>query len=92
MSCGNPHETDCSDVLDRIYEFLDGEMTPSDVAAITHHLQECSPCLDSYELDRMVQALVRRSCVCESAPDQLKARIKVAVTQVLVTYRADEVG
>jgi mycothiol system anti-sigma-R factor len=90
MSCGNPHDTDCSDVLDRIYEFLDGEMTPSDVDSIKHHLLECSPCLDSYELDRMVQALVRRSCACEAAPDQLKARIKVAVSQVLITYRSDE--
>jgi hypothetical protein len=24
MSCGNPHETDCREVLDQVYEYLDG--------------------------------------------------------------------
>ena len=27
MSCGNPHETDCSEVLDHLYEYLDHEMS-----------------------------------------------------------------
>ena len=27
MSCGNPHDTDCSEVLALVYEFLDGETT-----------------------------------------------------------------
>jgi len=26
MSCGNPHEVPCSEVLDRVYSYLDGEM------------------------------------------------------------------
>ena len=26
VSCGNPHETPCAEVLDRVYEYLDGEM------------------------------------------------------------------
>ena len=27
MSCGNPHETPCSEVLDRVYWYLDGEIS-----------------------------------------------------------------
>ena len=86
MSCGNPHELDCSEVLQRAYEFLDGEMAPSDVAQFAQHLDECAPCLSHHELDRMVQALVRRSCVCEVAPEELRARIRVSVTQVMLRY------
>ena len=26
MSCGNPHAVPCADVLDRVYEYLDGEI------------------------------------------------------------------
>ena len=33
MSCGNPHDTDCSEVLALVYEFLDGETTDADNAA-----------------------------------------------------------
>ncbi|MBK6873635.1 MAG: mycothiol system anti-sigma-R factor [Kineosporiaceae bacterium] len=82
MSCGNPHETDCREVLERVYEFLDGEMTDHDVAKIRQHLDECSPCLTQYDLDLMLKALVRRSCVCETAPDSLRSRIMVQITEV----------
>ena len=82
MSCGNPHETDCREVLDRVYEYLDGEMTDHDVDKIRQHLHECAPCLTEYDLDVALKALVRRSCGCESAPDDLRARIMVKITQV----------
>ena len=84
MSCGNPHETDCREVLDRVYEYLDGEMTALDVAKIRQHLHECGPCLTEYDLDRMLKALIRRSCSAETAPDELRARIMVQITQVRV--------
>ena len=59
MSCGNPHETDCREVLDRVYEYLDGEMTEHDIAKVKQHLEECSPCLSEYDLDVVLKALVR---------------------------------
>jgi mycothiol system anti-sigma-R factor len=82
MSCGNPHETDCRDVLDRVYEYLDGELTPHDVAKIRQHLDECGPCLSQYDLDEVLKALIRRSCACETAPDTLRQRIMVRITEV----------
>ena len=33
------------EVLDRVYEYLDGEMADLDCAKIKHHLEECGPCL-----------------------------------------------
>ena len=70
MSCGNHHDTDCSEVLLRIYEYLDGEMGPDDRSHIRQHLEECGPCLREYDLDQMLKALVRRSCAGESAPER----------------------
>ena len=51
MSCGNHHDTDCSEVLDRVYEYLDNEMGELDCAKIKQHLEECGPCLAEYDLD-----------------------------------------
>jgi mycothiol system anti-sigma-R factor len=84
MSCGNPHETDCREVLDRVYEYLDGEMGPADVDKIRVHLDECSPCLRQYDLDIALKALVRRSCGCEVAPQALRARIMVRIAEVRI--------
>jgi mycothiol system anti-sigma-R factor len=82
MSCGRPHETDCREVLDRLYEYLDGELTPIDTARIRQHLEECSPCLNEYGLEEAFRALLRRCCTCEPAPADLRARIMVQITQV----------
>jgi mycothiol system anti-sigma-R factor len=82
MSCGEPHETDCREVLDRVFEFLDGEMTHHDLARIREHLDECGPCLKEYDLDEALKALVRRSCRCEQAPETLRARILVQISEV----------
>jgi mycothiol system anti-sigma-R factor len=81
VSCGNPHDTDCREVLDRVFEYLDGEMTHVDIERIRQHLDECAPCLKEYDLDEVLKALVRRAC-CESAPQTLRARILVSITEV----------
>jgi mycothiol system anti-sigma-R factor len=86
VSCGNHHEIDCGEVLDRVFEYLDGEMTTDDVAKIRQHLDECGPCLAEYGLDRMLKSLVRRSCPCEVAPDALRARIMIQITEVRVQF------
>jgi mycothiol system anti-sigma-R factor len=84
MSCGNPHETDCSEVLNRVYEYLDGELDLYAVGKIRQHLEECGPCLSEYDLDVVLKALVRRTCGCDRAPDQLRARIMMQITEVRV--------
>jgi mycothiol system anti-sigma-R factor len=82
VSCGEPHETDCREVLDRVYEYLDGEMNVIDLNKIRVHLDECAPCLKEYDLDVALKALVRRSCACEPAPEALRERIMVKITEV----------
>jgi len=81
MSCGEPHETDCSEVLQRVYEYLDGEMNQLDLVKIRQHLEECAPCLRQYDLDIALKALVRRSCGCDKAPAELRERILVRITE-----------
>ena len=88
MSCGKDHETPCSEVLDRVFEYLDGEMGEPDCAKIQVHLDECSHCLTEYQRDELLKALVRRSCSGEVAPAGLRTRIMATITTVTsVEYR-----
>ena len=68
MSCGEPHETDCSEVLDHLYEYLDREMPDSDCAKFKEHFDECSPCLEKYGLEQEVKKLVKRCCGHDDVP------------------------
>jgi mycothiol system anti-sigma-R factor len=88
MSCGNPHETDCSEVLALVYGFLDGEVDETDRARIAQHLDECTPCLRQYGLEQAVKSLVNRSCGCEHAPERLRVQIVTRIRQVSITYRS----
>ncbi len=63
-------------------------MGAPDYAKIKQHLDECGPCLRQYDLDEAVKALVRRSCACETAPDQLRLRILTRITEVRVEFGA----
>lgn len=82
MSCGDPHETDCSEVLDQVFAYLDNELGTLDCAKIRQHLEECGPCLHEYHVDQALKALIRRSCACETAPDTLRLRVLTRITQV----------
>ena len=84
MSCGEPHDEDCRDILDRVYSYLDEEVTVDDVAKIRHHLEECGPCLQQYDLESALKALVKRSCACEPAPPDLRMRILTQITTIRV--------
>ena len=77
---GDAAGTDCSEVLHRVYEYLDGEMTADDTEKIKLHLDECGPCLKEYDLDQALKALVKRSCECEEAPVELRSQIVARIT------------
>jgi mycothiol system anti-sigma-R factor len=86
MSCGEPHDTDCAEILDRVYVFLDHEMSdePASYAIVEEHLDECAPCLRKYDLERVVKELVARSCACEQAPEELRQRVLTRIQEIRV--------
>lgn len=75
MSCGEPHETDCSEVLDHLYEYLDREMPDSDCEKFKEHFDECSPCLEKYGLEQEVKKLVKRCCGHDDVPSDLRSKV-----------------
>jgi mycothiol system anti-sigma-R factor len=82
MSCGKPHETPCSEVLDRVYWYLDGEVSSDDYAHIRQHLVECGPCLHEYDLYDAVKRLVARHCGGDPLPSDLRSKVLVRIRQV----------
>ncbi|NYV75634.1 MULTISPECIES: mycothiol system anti-sigma-R factor [Streptomyces] len=75
MSCGEPHETDCAEILDHLYEFLDREMPDSACTKFEEHFEECSPCLEKYGLEQAVKKLVKRCCGHDDVPADLRAKV-----------------
>jgi mycothiol system anti-sigma-R factor len=94
VSCGEPHETDCGEVLAEVFLYLDGEMTSQRRDTIRRHLDECSPCLRKFGIEQEVKALVARSCGNDHAPERLRERVlfklrEVVIETAVVEYRVD---
>lgn len=82
MSCGNPHATPCSEVMDHLDEFLDRELDGESMARLRVHLDECPPCKAQVAFAIMWQKLVARSCGAAGAPTTLHARIMTRITEI----------
>jgi mycothiol system anti-sigma-R factor len=100
MSCGNHHDTDCSEVLAEVWLFLDNECDDKRRALLTQHLDECSPCLAQYGLDEKLKKLLASKCGGEHAPaefkDRLRAKLRATVLEQIsvesVTVERDAAG
>ncbi|RKT16002.1 mycothiol system anti-sigma-R factor [Streptomyces sp. 1114.5] len=90
MSCGDPHDTECGEVLDHLYEFLDNEMAEGDCAKLRVHFEECSPCLKQYGLEQAIKALIKRSCGCDDTPADLRSKVLARIDSIRSGQRSGE--
>jgi mycothiol system anti-sigma-R factor len=88
MSGRNKKEP-CSEVLSRMYFFIDQELAEADSSEIQQHLDECGPCLQEVGLERIVKALIARSCV-ERAPVELRQRVMFSIRQVQMELHSND--
>ena len=97
MSCGDPHETDCSEVLAEVWLYLDRECECERRELLRQHLDECSPCLARYGLEEQLKELLARKCGGDHAPETLRERLRQSIRAVMleqaeVTIERDEDG
>jgi mycothiol system anti-sigma-R factor len=81
VSCGKPHETDCSEVLAEVWLFLDHECDNVRRDLLQKHLDECSPCLEQFGIEEHLKVLLARKCGGEHAPETLKQRLRESIRQ-----------
>jgi len=85
MSCGNHHNTPCTDVLHAIVLYIDHEIADqASVQAIELHIQECPPCAartaQEALINQRLKALLNRSCR-EEASEQLRNNVTAIIRE-----------
>lgn len=90
MSCGKPHDTDCSEVLADVWLFLDDECDPTRRELLQRHLDECAPCLARYGVEEQLKLLLGRKCGGDHAPAGLEQRLRASIRQAVAQVRVDE--
>ena len=76
---GSDHEhVDCTEAVEVLYHFLDGELTEVRRVEIRQHLEACLPCWEAYDFEAELKLLIARRC-SEVAPDALRQRVADAL-------------
>jgi mycothiol system anti-sigma-R factor len=71
---------DCKEALSILYDYLDGELTEDRRRAIKAHLEGCAPCLQAFDWEAELKAVVARCCK-DQVPQGLRERIARALAE-----------
>jgi mycothiol system anti-sigma-R factor len=80
---GHEHErvagfVGCDETIERLYFYLDGELTEQRRLEITRHLDLCGPCVGAYGFETELRKVIASRCK-ERVPDALIERVANAL-------------
>ena len=62
----------CKQILEQLWDFVDGELAPVDEAAIRRHLEVCNQCYPQFDFRRAHIEFMRHLRGHQSAPPALR--------------------
>ena len=71
----HPEDIDCRGALDRLYEYLDGELTAENEQAVRDHLAACAPCFQLFNFEDTFLKFLEVRARAQGAPPELQRRI-----------------
>ena len=69
------HDGQCERVFSQVHSFLHRELSEAEMDAIRDHLNNCDGCLENYDVEQAITALVRRCNPPQPATEALRMRI-----------------
>lgn len=71
---------DCGETIERLYHYLDGELTDERRWQIQRHLDECPPCVDAYGFETELRQVIANRCR-DHVPPSLLERVRSALDE-----------
>ena len=65
----------CAEALERLHEFLDGELEEVTAVEVAHHFRVCKACFPHLKLEERFRQALRESQKGEVCPDHVRARL-----------------
>ncbi len=67
---------ECVAALQQVHAFLHDEMIETDADEVRHHLHACERCMETYEIEQAIDAMIRRAHKPVQAPATLTMRVQ----------------
>ncbi len=68
-------DVNCSQLLERLWAYLDGEADEELCSDLQAHIAECLPCRQHAEFERRLRIIIRHKCRGERAPEPLRLEL-----------------
>ncbi|GAA4473309.1 mycothiol system anti-sigma-R factor [Rhodococcus olei] len=82
-------QLDCSAVIADVWLMLDNECDDRTRARLQRHMEDCGSCFEAYGIEAKVKSLLARKCGGEHAPDSLRQRLRIQLSQTTIITRVD---
>ena len=66
---------DCNDCVERLYAFLDTELSETDLVSVRSHIEGCDDCDDNFVFEARFLEQLRECCTSDVAPAELRQRV-----------------
>jgi mycothiol system anti-sigma-R factor len=73
-------DVDCNETIERLYTYLDGELTDDRRREIKQHLDDCPPCLHAFDFEAELRLVIADRCK-DRVPEALRQRIHDALSE-----------
>jgi anti-sigma factor (TIGR02949 family) len=70
-----PRDIDCLEVLDRLYGYIDGELTDARAEEVRRHLANCAPCVQVSDFETAYVRFLEARTQAQRAPESLRKRV-----------------
>lgn len=70
-----PRELSCRETADKLYEFIDGELTPDIEDLVRVHLADCIKCTKRHDFENVFLRFIHARTHARAAPAHLKKRV-----------------
>jgi mycothiol system anti-sigma-R factor len=78
---------ECAELIAEVWRLLDGECEAEIRQKLLKHLEECPPCLQLKGLEERIKALIATKCRGEKAPEGLRERLRLEISQTTIIRR-----
>ena len=66
---------DCNDCVERLFAFLDTELTPTEIRQVRSHLDGCDDCGEEFVFEASFLERLKECCTSDVAPVDLRQRV-----------------
>lgn len=72
-------EADCRELVAKLYQLIDSELSLDEITALKKHLQGCGDCVERVHIEERFKLLIRTKCGEERVPEDLVQKVRAAL-------------